>query len=52
MRHFPFAIGPEARDRWLIHMRSALAELAPPPEVADALERYIANAAEAMRNRD
>jgi hemoglobin len=52
MRHFPFAIGPEARDRWLFHMRAALAELAPPPEVADALERYIANAAEAMRNRD
>jgi len=52
MRHFPFAIGPAERDRWLVHMRAALAELAPPPEVADALERYIANAAEAMRNRD
>ena len=52
MRHFPFAIGPSERDRWLVHMRAALAELAPPPEVADALERYIANAAEAMRNRD
>jgi hemoglobin len=52
MRHFPFAIGPAERDRWLVHMRAAIAELTPPDEVADALERYFANAAEAMRNRD
>jgi hemoglobin len=52
MRHVPFAIGPEARDRWLLHMRAALAELAPPADVAAEFERYIAMAAEAMRNRD
>jgi len=52
MRHFPFAIGPAERDRWLIHMRAAIAELAPPADVADALERYFEQAAEAMRNRD
>jgi hemoglobin len=52
MRHAPFAIGPHERDRWLVHMRAALAELAPPPDVAEALEGYIAMAAEAMRNRD
>ncbi len=52
MRHMPFAIDPDARDRWLIHMRAALAELDPPSDVAAALERYIAMAAEAMRNRD
>ena len=52
MRHFPFAIGPAERDRWLIHMRAAIVELAPPPDVADALERYFEQAAEAMRNRD
>jgi len=51
-RHFPFAIGPGERDRWLIHMRAAAAELAPPPDVAAELERYFAMAAEAMRNRD
>ena len=51
MRHFPFAIDAVARDRWLLHMRAAIAELAPPQDVADALERYIATAAEAMRNR-
>ncbi len=52
MRHAPFAIGPEARDRWLALMRTALADLAPPAEVADELERYFATAAEAMRNRE
>lgn len=52
MRHFPFAIGPAERDRWLLHMRAALAELTPPADVADAFERYFDNAAEAMRNRD
>lgn len=52
MRHFPFGIGAVERDRWLVHMRAAVEQLAPPPDVAEALERYFANAAEAMRNRD
>lgn len=52
MRHGPFAIGPAARDRWLVHMRAAIAELRPPDDVAAELERYITMAAEAMRNRD
>ena len=52
MRHAPFAIGPAERDRWLVHMRAAIEELAPPADVADELERYIAMAAEAMRNRN
>ena len=51
MRHAPFAIDAAARDRWLVHMRAAIAELAPPPDVAKELERYIAMAAESMRNR-
>ncbi len=51
MRHAPFAIGPDARDRWLSLMRRALAEVAPPADVAEELERYFATAAEAMRNR-
>jgi hemoglobin len=52
MRHVPFAIGPTERDRWLLHMRAAIDDLAPPPDIAAALERYITTAAEAMRNRD
>jgi hemoglobin len=51
MRHAPFAIGAAERDRWLVHMRAAVADLAPPDDVADELERYFAMAAEAMRNR-
>jgi hemoglobin len=51
MRHAPFPIGADERDRWLVHMRAALAEIAPPAEIAEQLERYFAMAAEAMRNR-
>ena len=51
MRHAPFAIGPTERDRWLVHMRQALAESGAAPDVAAELEGYIAMAAEAMRNR-
>ena len=51
MRHAPFAIGPAARDHWLALMRGAIAEVAPPEDVADELERYFTMAAEAMRNR-
>ena len=51
MRHAPFAIGPAERDRWLVHMRAAIAALAPPEDVAAELERYFSMAAEAMRNR-
>ena len=51
MRHAPFPIDTVARDRWLVHMRAALAEVGPPPEVAAELDRYLEMAAEAMRNR-
>jgi hemoglobin len=51
MRHAPFAIGPAARDRWLVSMRAAIDELSPPADVAAELERYFAMAAEAMRNQ-
>ncbi len=52
MRHAPFAIGPVARDQWLVQMRAAISEMAPQPEVAAELERYFLAAAEAMRNRE
>lgn len=51
-RHFPFAIDAIARDRWLIHMRAAMADVAPADDVAAELDRYFQMAAEAMRNRD
>ena len=52
MRHAPFAIGPEERNHWLMHMREAVASLDPPAAVADRLYEYLAFAAESMRNRD
>ncbi len=52
MRHQPFAIGPAARDAWLLQMRAALAEVGPPTDVAAELDRYLEMAADAMRNRD
>jgi hemoglobin len=52
MRHAPFAIGPAERDRWLAHMRAAVAASAPPPDVGRRLLAYFEMAADAMRNRD
>ncbi|MBX3032097.1 MAG: globin [Chloroflexi bacterium] len=54
MRHFPFAIGPLERDRWLVHMRAALTTLRDdiPAEAAERMDAYFGMAAEAMRNRE
>ena len=52
MRHFPFAIGPDERDRWLVHMAAAVEQTAPTPAIAERLMTYFVPAAEAMRNRD
>ena len=51
MRHAPFTIGVEERDRWLVHMRAAIASLEPPDEIARALGDYFDMAAEGMRNQ-
>jgi Truncated hemoglobins len=52
MRHAPFAIGPDQRDRWLIHMRDAVEAVDPPAEIRAKLLEYFDFAAESMRNRD
>src|SRR5436305_12339346 len=46
MRHAPFAIGAAERDAWLVLMRRAIAEAAPPSPAADRLLAYIEMAAE------
>ena len=51
MRHQPFAIDENARDRWLFAMRGALDELNPSTPFATALMDYFTMAADAMRNR-
>ena len=52
LRHIPFAIGARERDRWLLHMRAAVASLDPPDEVAGPLLEYFEMAADALRNRE
>jgi hemoglobin len=52
MRHAPFEIGPAQRDRWLHHMRAAVAAVEPPPQAAEALLAYFEMAAPALQNRD
>ena len=51
MRHQPFAIDDDARDRWLAAMRGAMDELNPSTPFANALTDYFTMAADAMRNR-
>jgi len=50
MRHFPFKIGPKARESWLTHMRKAVDSLEL-SEMDDAeLWSYLERAAHAMLN--
>ncbi|WP_424449556.1 globin [Microbacterium arborescens] len=50
MRHRPFHVDPDARDRWLRHMRTALDELSLPPLHEATLWDYLERAAYAMVN--
>lgn len=50
MRHNPFHVNPEARDRWLSHMRVAVDSLALPPLLEATLWDYLERAAHAMVN--
>jgi hemoglobin len=50
MRHQPFKVNPEARDRWLAHMRSAVDTLQLSPLDDATLWDYLERAAHAMVN--
>ena len=50
MRHAPFPVNPEARDRWLRHMRDAVDSLALDPELDAVLWDYLERAAWSMVN--
>lgn len=50
MRHAPFKINPEARDRWLAHMREAVDSLELAPLHDAELWDYLQRAAYAMLN--
>ena len=50
MRHMPFKVNPDARDRWLHHMRAALDTLELPPLYDAEIWAYLDRAAHAMVN--
>ncbi len=50
MRHAPFPVGPEARDRWLAHMRAAVDSLGLAPMAQAELWDYLERAAHSMVN--
>ncbi len=50
MRHQPFHINPDARDRWITHMRHAVATANLSPIHAVTLMDYLERAAHSMVN--
>ncbi|MGX5694708.1 globin [Agromyces soli] len=50
MRHMPFKVNPDARDRWLGHMRRAVDSLELPPLAEETLWDYLQRAAFALVN--
>jgi hemoglobin len=50
MRHAPYAVTPDQRDRWLEHMRIAVDELGLDQPLHDQLWDYLERAAYAMVN--
>lgn len=50
MRHAPFRITEEGRDRWLGHMRTALDELGLEPELDRQVWTYLVRAAHMLVN--
>ncbi|WP_369053456.1 MULTISPECIES: globin [Kineococcus] len=50
MRHAPFKVNPDARDRWLTHMRAAVDSLGLPAAQEGVLWDYLERAAHSMLN--
>lgn len=50
MRHMPFKVNPDARDRWLKHMRAAVDELDLSPLHEATLWDYLERAAMSLVN--
>jgi len=51
MRHAPFPIGKEARDRWIALMTAALADANLPAEAGATLEAFFESTATFLINR-
>lgn len=50
MRHHPYAVTPDMRDRWLRHMLNAVDTLALPVEYDEPLRDYLTRAAYSLVN--
>ncbi|MFP3712883.1 globin [Isoptericola variabilis] len=50
MRHAPYKVNPDARDRWLRHMRAAVGTLGLPPLQEAQLWDYLERAAFSLVN--
>ncbi|MBK9696524.1 MAG: globin [Propionibacteriaceae bacterium] len=50
IRHAPYAVTPDQRDRWLRHMNAALDSLDLPAAEADEFRDYVTRAASFMVN--
>ena len=51
MRHAPFPIDDDARDRWIRHMESSLKQLPVAPDLRDELWSYLVTAAHSLVNK-
>ena len=52
MRHAPFAVTIDQRDRWLTHMNAAIDTIALPTRERAALREYVTRAADFLVNSD
>ena len=52
MRHMPFVINADARDRWLDHMQASLAQLEMPVHAREELWNYLVAAANSLVNSE
>ncbi|PPD33499.1 MAG: globin, partial [Methylomonas sp.] len=50
-RHFPFAIGPDERDQWMLCMNKALNEMPMDDELREAIREALQNLATHMINQ-
>ena len=50
MRHAPFAVTPDAKDRWLLHFREGLDAVTLTPEQDEKFWDYVTHAAQFMVN--
>ena len=52
MRHFPFPVGPEARDAWLKHMAAAVEEVGIPEPARTMMWEHFHSTAHFLMNRE